>query len=154
MSLNKSFVTNLISILFILLGYLFQNLYSNIFYSIGFFALQYYLSGLLDYTGWSNLFINIFLFVYSMIGWRLYDSSKAGFILGILTGFPLSLLYLLNSIRNSQSYLQLSTPFGLHVALVAISGPLAELALINIPHFYIYTHQDFYGICSWIPWVS
>ena len=36
MSLNKSLVTNLSSILFILLGYLFQNQYSNIFYSIGF----------------------------------------------------------------------------------------------------------------------
>ena len=40
MSLNKSLVTNLISILFILLGYLFQNQYSNLFYSIGFFALS------------------------------------------------------------------------------------------------------------------
>ena len=40
MSLNKSLVTNLISILFILVGYIFQNQYSNIFYSIGFFALS------------------------------------------------------------------------------------------------------------------
>ena len=40
MSLNKSLVTNLISISFILLGYIFQNQYSNIFYAIGFFALS------------------------------------------------------------------------------------------------------------------
>ena len=38
--MNKSLVTNLISILFILVGYIFQNQYSNIFYSIGFFALS------------------------------------------------------------------------------------------------------------------
>lgn len=35
----------------------------------------------------------------------------------------------------------------------AVSGPVAELLLINIPHLYRYTHADFYGICSWIPWV-
>ena len=38
--MNKSLITNLISILFILVGYIFQNQYSNIFYSIGFFALS------------------------------------------------------------------------------------------------------------------
>ena len=38
--MNKAFVTNLVSILFIVLGYIFQNQYSNIFYSIGFFALS------------------------------------------------------------------------------------------------------------------
>ena len=56
------------------------------FNSIGFFALQYYLSGLFDYAGFSNLHINIFLFVYCMIGWWSYDKSKAGFVLGVLTG--------------------------------------------------------------------
>ena len=38
--MNKSLVTNLISIFCILVGYIFQNQYSNIFYSIGFFALS------------------------------------------------------------------------------------------------------------------
>jgi hypothetical protein len=35
----------------------------------------------------------------------------------------------------------------------AVSGPLAEIFLINVPHLYKYTHADFAGICSWIPWV-
>lgn len=43
---------------------------------------------------------------------------------------------------------------GLILAIAtAIGGPLIEIFLINIPHLYQYTHQDFYGICSWIPWV-
>ena len=56
------------------------------FSSIGFFALQYYLSGLLDYMGFSNQSINVVLLVYCLIGWWVYDNSKAGFALGILTG--------------------------------------------------------------------
>lgn len=35
----------------------------------------------------------------------------------------------------------------------AIGGPLAEIFLINVPHLYQYTHADFAGICTWIPWV-
>jgi hypothetical protein len=35
----------------------------------------------------------------------------------------------------------------------ALSGPVAELILINQFHLYSYTHADFFGICSWIPWV-
>jgi hypothetical protein len=35
----------------------------------------------------------------------------------------------------------------------AIAGPLTEIVLVNVPHLYIYTHADFYGVCSWIPWV-
>jgi len=38
--LNKSLITNLISVLFIIIGYLFQSEYSTTFYSIGFFALS------------------------------------------------------------------------------------------------------------------
>ena len=38
--MNKALITNLISILFIAVGYILQNQYSNIFYSIGFFALS------------------------------------------------------------------------------------------------------------------
>jgi len=38
--LSKSLITNLISAFFILIGLLFQNEYSNTFYSIGFFALS------------------------------------------------------------------------------------------------------------------
>jgi hypothetical protein len=37
--------------------------------------------------------------------------------------------------------------------LTAIAGPIAELILINYGGLYSYTHADFYGICSWIPWV-
>lgn len=43
---------------------------------------------------------------------------------------------------------------GLLLAIAtAVGGPIIEIFLINIPHLYQYTHQDFYGICSWIPWV-
>ena len=35
----------------------------------------------------------------------------------------------------------------------AISGPVAEIILINVPHLYKYTHADVWGICSWVPWV-
>mmetsp|Transcript_38074 Transcript_38074/g.50166 ORF Transcript_38074/g.50166 Transcript_38074/m.50166 type:complete len:317 (+) Transcript_38074:43-993(+) len=37
--------------------------------------------------------------------------------------------------------------------LTAIGGPLIEIALINQFGLYDYTHADFYGIDSWIPWV-
>jgi len=37
--------------------------------------------------------------------------------------------------------------------LTALSGPIAELILINIFHLYQYNEADWYGICSWIPWV-
>ena len=47
-----------------------------------------------------------------------------------------------------------STIAGLLLAIAtAVAGPLAEIVLINIPHLYVYTHADLWGICSWIPWV-
>lgn len=41
----------------------------------------------------------------------------------------------------------------LMMALLAIIGPVVEIGLINILHLYAYTHADFAGIPSWIPWV-
>ena len=47
-----------------------------------------------------------------------------------------------------------NTMAGLLLAIAtAIAGPVAEIVLINVPHLYIYTHADIWGICSWIPWV-
>lgn len=46
------------------------------------------------------------------------------------------------------------TKAGLVLAVAtAVSGPIAEILLINLPKLYIYTHADVLGICSWIPWV-
>jgi hypothetical protein len=42
--------------------------------------------------------------------------------------------------------------FGLALA-TAVSGTLAELILINKFDLYFYTHSDWLGICTWIPWV-
>eukprot|EP01041_Mallomonas_annulata_P010260 gene10260-21405_t len=38
-------------------------------------------------------------------------------------------------------------------AATAIAGPVAEIFLVNRLHLYEYTHADFVGVCSWIPWV-
>jgi hypothetical protein len=46
-----------------------------------------------------------------------------------------------------------STAGFLLACATATGGPLAEIFLINIPHLYQYTHADFMGICTWIPWV-
>jgi hypothetical protein len=46
-----------------------------------------------------------------------------------------------------------STAGFLLACATAIGGPLAEIFLINIPHLYQYSHADFMGICTWIPWV-
>ena len=46
------------------------------------------------------------------------------------------------------------TKAGFYLAVAtAISGPIAEILLINLANLYIYTHADILGICSWIPWV-
>ena len=37
--------------------------------------------------------------------------------------------------------------------LLATIGPCVEIGLINQLHLYAYTHPDFLGIPSWIPWV-
>jgi hypothetical protein len=37
--------------------------------------------------------------------------------------------------------------------LLAVIGPAVEIGLINVLHLYSYTHPDFMGIPSWIPWV-
>lgn len=37
--------------------------------------------------------------------------------------------------------------------LTALIGPITEIGLVNVGHLYTYTHADFYGVCSWIPWV-
>ena len=39
------------------------------------------------------------------------------------------------------------------MALLAVTGPVAEIGLINQLHLYTYTHPDFLGIPSWITWV-
>lgn len=46
------------------------------------------------------------------------------------------------------------TPAGLALSLAtALGGPGIEVALINGPHLYAYSHPDWWGIPSWIPWV-
>jgi hypothetical protein len=37
--------------------------------------------------------------------------------------------------------------------LTAAGGPLIEIALINGPGLYHYTHPLIYGVPTWIPWV-
>ena len=37
--------------------------------------------------------------------------------------------------------------------LTSLAGPMVELILINNFHLYFYKNADYYGICSWIPWV-
>jgi|EP00908_Phaeocystis_cordata_P014326 hypothetical protein len=41
----------------------------------------------------------------------------------------------------------------LMMALLGSIGPAVEIGLINQLHLYAYTHPDFLGIPSWIPWV-
>lgn len=72
--------------------------WSQTFSAIGFFSLQYYLSGLLDFYEFSRVVINIFLTIYAFLGWRFFDNTRAGFALGLLTAIagPSAELILIN----------------------------------------------------------
>eukprot|EP01036_Dinobryon_divergens_P023584 gene23584-31943_t len=94
-----------------------------IFYGISYFSAQYYISGLLDYS----LTVTDGPLV-------IHACLAASTIIGILL------------FDRSAAGLLLA-------GLTALAGPVAEIFIINVFHAYEYTHADWFGICSWIPWI-
>ena len=72
-----------------------------------------------------------------------YYGASPGITNLVLALYALAAWWLLDRTKAS---------FVLGVA-TAFAGPVAELLLVNWLHLYQYNNADFYGICSWIPWV-
>jgi hypothetical protein len=94
-----------------------------IFYGISYFSAQYYMSGLLDYSLTATD---------GPVAIHAYLAATT--VIGILL------------FDRSAAGLLLA-------GLTALAGPVAEIFIINVFHAYQYTHADWFGICSWIPWI-
>lgn len=71
---------------------------SKVFNGIGVFASQYYISGLLDYEEYPSIIIHSILSITALLGYYIFDGSKSGFLLAILTSIigPLTEIVLIN----------------------------------------------------------
>lgn len=102
--------------------------------------------------GWTgvNLCISVFAFQYLASG--ILASPESPFVDGFL---PYHLIDLILAVWACLTwYLFDNTRQGLFMAgLTAFAGPCAEIVLINYGHLYEYSHSDFAGIPSWIPYV-
>ena len=88
------------------------------------------------------------LYNISLFSFQYYISGALDF----LRYDPLTINLVLSAIACAGFLYFDGTVAGLILALAtAVAGPAAELALINGPHAYIYSHADFYGIATWIP---
>ena len=96
---------------------------------------------------WSKVFYGISFF------------SAQYYLSGLLDslGLPSAAIHLILASLACLGFLLFDTSFtGLLVGIcTALAGPAAELLLINGSNgqLYSYTHADWFGICSWIPWV-
>ena len=102
--------------------------------------------------GWTavNLCISVFAFQYLVSG--ILASPESPFVDGFL---PYHLIdFILGVWAFLTWYVFDNTRQGLFMAgLTAFAGPCAEIVLINYGHLYEYSHTDFAGIPSWIPYV-
>jgi hypothetical protein len=102
--------------------------------------------------GWTgvNLCISVFAFQYLASG--ILASPESPFVDGFL---PYHLIDLILAVWACLTwYVFDNTRQGLFMAgLTAFAGPCAEIVLINYGHLYEYSHSDFAGIPSWIPYV-
>jgi hypothetical protein len=72
--------------------------WSKVLYGISFFSAQYYLSGLLDYSGVDVTLIHLILAATAIVGFALFDTSIAGILLGVATAIagPVAEIVLIN----------------------------------------------------------
>lgn len=92
---------------------------------IALFVIQYSASGALDepllgVQAFGLPALDVFLCVTALLFWKIFDGTKQGLFMAILTG---------------------------------TAGFWTEIGLINILGLYHYTHPQFMGVPSWIPWV-
>jgi len=87
--------------------------------------------------------ITIFSIQYFLSGWM--DN----------VAMPVPVIHVVLALYTLLGYLYFDTSAStlLLGVCTAVAGPLAELFLVNSLHLYVYNHADFFGICSWIPWV-
>lgn len=73
----------------------------KVMYGISFFSFQYYLSGLLDHLLLPSAVIHAVLAALAAVGFILFDSSKAGLVLGAATALagPAAEIFLINVLQ-------------------------------------------------------
>ena len=139
----------------------------KVLYSISYFSSQYYLSGLLDHVGVESVYIHLILIITAILGYTIFDSSKAGLVLGLATAIsgPATEIGLINTIdTNLNIHLPtLSTIFegsssdSNSMNIDRVTGIVTSVTnngnFEQYTHIYDYNHADIWGICSWIPWV-
>lgn len=101
--------------------------------------------------GWASVLLSVGCFVacYDLSGGLAQAAAESGDA-GHLGSVDLPLL-----ICAVATFLAFQPSRGgmLMMALLATIGPAVEIGLINQLHLYTYTHPDYLGIPSWIPWV-